>query len=173
VRPSGIVTRRSCLLAVLVAIAVSVTACSGGGDSVAQYEATDLSSGASVSVESLRGRPALLVSWATWCNECDEELAGLAAFAESPAADGIEIVAVNLDAGNVDDEILAKIERHALTVTLWRDKRNEFKRSFSALGVPTTVLLAADGSVAGTFPGAVDFEDEEVLAALAEVRTGT
>jgi peroxiredoxin len=156
------------LLATLLG-AASFAACGGGDDQVA-YEATDMATGETVSVASLRGRPALLVSWATWCRECDEELAGLQAFASSDAAEGIEIVAVNLDAASVEDEIDAKIEQHGLRTALWRDRKNRFKREFGALGVPTTVLLDAEGEVAGTFPGAIDFSDADVLAALDEVR---
>lgn len=159
--------------AAVVVVATLLTAACGSdaaeeGGSV--YSAVELRTGEPVSVESLRGEPALLVSWATWCRECDEELAGLQEFASSEFAEGLRIVAVNLDAANVDDEIDAKIERHGLTVELWRDKRNGFKRSFSALGVPTTVLLDADGEVVRTFPGAIDFEQDDVLEAIDRVR---
>jgi thiol-disulfide isomerase/thioredoxin len=153
-----------------LALAAVVLAACGGGSERAPYEATDLVTGEEVSVDDLRGHPALLVSWTTWCAECDEELAGLAEFAASDAADGLEIVAVNLDAGDVDDEITAKLERHDLSTALWRDRRNEFRGAFAAVGVPTTVLLDADGDVRGTFPGAVDFDDDEVLAAIDEIR---
>lgn len=148
----------------------SLAAC--GGDSGSPgYAARDLRTGEEVSVESLEGAPALLVSWTTWCTECDEELAGLAAFAASPAADGLEIVAVNLDAADVEDEIDAKLAEHGVTTRLWRDRRNEFRSAFGAIGVPTTVLLDAHGSVAGTFPGAVDFDDAEILEAIDAVRS--
>jgi cytochrome c biogenesis protein CcmG/thiol:disulfide interchange protein DsbE len=152
-------------IASAIVAAVTLTAACGGS-SPATYEAVDMVTGEAVSVEQLEGAPALLVSWATWCRECDEELAGLQEFASSPLADGVTIVAVNLDAADVDDEIAAKIERHGLTVELWRDRRNDFRRAFGALGVPTTVVLDADGAVTGTFPGAVDFADADVLAAL-------
>ncbi|MEP7112016.1 MAG: TlpA disulfide reductase family protein [Ilumatobacteraceae bacterium] len=138
--------------------------------SAVSYTAADLATGSEVSVSSLRGTPVLLVSWATWCNECDEELSGLQDFAESNAADGITIVAVNIDASDVGDEINAKIDKHGLTTSLWRDKRNEFKRAFGALGVPTTVLLDANGAMVGLFAGAVDFHEQQVLDALEEVR---
>ena len=58
---------------------------------------------------------------------------GLQEFSSSEDAKGLEVVAVNLDAASVDDEIDAKIERHGLSTQLWRDRRNEFKR---VLGVP-------------------------------------
>lgn len=167
-------TRRPAL-AVLVLLGALLggsllTGCGGGGGGVS-YEVADLATGEPVSVSSFRGEPVLLVSWATWCRECDEELAGLQAFADSDAAEGIRIVAVNLDAADVEDEIDAKIAKHGLSVDLWRDRRNEFKRTFSALGVPTTVLLDAEGEVVGTFPGAIDFDDADVLAALDDVRS--
>jgi thiol-disulfide isomerase/thioredoxin len=158
-------------LATLAATAALASACGASGNTgAATYAAKDLATGADVSVASLRGAPVLLVSWATWCKECDEELSGLENFAQSTAADGIKIVAVNIDASDVTDEINAKIARHALTTSLWRDKRNEFKRVFGALGVPTTVLLDANGTVVGLFPGAVDFADQTILDALQNVR---
>jgi len=158
------------VVAVSMVAALGLSGCGGGGGGNA-YSVADLRTGDPVSVADLRGQPALLVSWATWCRECDEELAGLQAFAESDAAEGLRIVAVNLDAAKVEDEIDAKIAKHGLTVDLWRDRRNEFKRTFGALGVPTTVLLDAEGKVVGTFPGAIDFEDEKVLAAIDRVRS--
>ena len=158
------------MVAVSMVAALGLSGCGGGGGGAA-WSGADLRTGAPVSVADLRGQPALLVSWATWCRECDEELAGLQAFAESDAAEGLRIVAVNLDAAKVEDEIDAKIAKHGLTVDLWRDRRNEFKRAFGALGVPTTVLLDAEGKVVGTFPGAIDFEDEKVLAAIDKVRS--
>jgi peroxiredoxin len=158
-------------VALAVALAGGLAAgCGGSGSDV--YAATDLVTGAPVSVEDLRGGPALLVSWATWCRECDEELAGLQAFATSAEAEGVAIVAVNLDAADVEEDIEAKVDRHGLTVGLWRDRRNDFRGAFGALGVPTTVVLDAEGEVVGTFPGAVDFDDDDVLAALEEARGG-
>jgi peroxiredoxin len=155
---------------VAAALTLLLVSC-GGGEGGTGYEVADLATGEPVSVSSLRGEPVLLVSWATWCRECDEELAGLQEFADSDAAQGIHIVAVNLDAADVDDEIDAKVAKHGLSVDLWRDRRNEFKRTFGALGVPTTVLLNADGEVVGTFPGAIDFDDADVLAAIDDVRS--
>src|SRR5690606_3743149 len=170
-RDRGDAMRPRLALVAALAAAVAVAACGGGtgGDGV-DYEAVDLVTGEEVSVADLAGRPALLVSWATWCTECDEVLAGLQGFAESPAADGVEVVAVNLDASDAGGAIEAKVDEHGLTTTLWRDRRNEFKRAFGALGVPTTVVLDRDGAVAATFPGAVDLTGEEVAAALAEAR---
>ncbi|MFO7279125.1 MAG: TlpA disulfide reductase family protein [Thermoanaerobacterales bacterium] len=163
--------RRRLALVLALAAAVALAACGGGtgGDGV-DYEAVDLVTGEEVSVADLAGRPALLVSWATWCTECDEVLAGLQEFAESPAADGVEVVAVNLDASDAGGAVEAKVDEHDLTTTLWRDRRNEFKRAFGALGVPTTVVLDRDGAVTATFPGAVDLTGEEVTAALAAAR---
>jgi thiol-disulfide isomerase/thioredoxin len=157
--------RRTVLLGALLL----VTACGAAVEERAPYGATDLRTGAAVSVADLAGAPALLVSWTTWCTECDELLSGLADFADSPAAEGVEIVAVNLDAADVEAEIYAKLTEHSIDTALWRDRRNEFKRVFGAIGVPTTVLLDADGGVVATFPGAADFAGE-VAEAIADLR---
>lgn len=159
-------------MAAAIAIMSSATAaCASATTSKGvSYAADSMATGQKVSVESLRDKPAVLVSWATWCRECDKELTALQDFAGSDESKGLRIVAVNLDAADVQDEIDAKIQRHALSVELWRDRRNEYKRAFRALGVPTTVVLDAEGVVVGTFPGAVDFDDTAVAAALATAR---
>lgn len=156
------------VLAVLTALAVLAAACGPSAADRAPYNAVDLRSGEPVSVDDHAGGPLLLVSWTTWCTECDELLSGLADFAASPAAEGVTIVAVNLDAADVEDRIEAKIAEHGLTTALWRDRRNDFKRAFAALGVPTSVLLDAGGSVVASFPGAADFEGE-VARAIAQL----
>jgi thiol-disulfide isomerase/thioredoxin len=164
---------RRALVAVLAAALALASGCGGGssGDA-ASYGAVDMGTGEDVSVEDLQGRPVLLVSWATWCAECDELLGGLQAFADSPAAEGVEVVAVNLDASDTD-EIDAKIDEHGLTTGLWRDRRNEFKSAFGALGVPTSVVIDVDGAVVASFPGAVDFGGEDVGSALDTARAGS
>lgn len=158
------------LLAVTVLL-VAATGCgSASPDHAVGYTAADMATGKTISIDTLRGRPAVLVSWATWCRECDAELTALQAFATSPNAKNLQIVAVNLDAADVQAEIDAKIERHGLSVELWRDRRNQFKRTFGALGVPTAVVLDARGVVVGTFPGATPFDNGELLAAIRTAR---
>jgi peroxiredoxin len=170
---TGPVRRSVALTALVVVLVAALAGCAGQQGDAVDYSATELRSGEPVSLESFRGRPTVLVSWATWCRECDEELTALQAFAESDEAEDLAVVAVNLDAADVEAEIEAKIAKNGLDVTLWRDRRNDFKRSFGALGVPTTVLVDRDGKVAGTFPGGVDFEAEELRTALDDVRAGS
>jgi thiol-disulfide isomerase/thioredoxin len=162
---------RRVLVAVVVAV-VAVAGCGGVDRAAPGYTATDLRSGDRVDLASLRGRPAVLSAWTTWCHNCDEDLALLGAFSRSPASRPFEVVAVNLDVASVEDEIDAKIEAHDLEVTLWRDRTNRFRSAFGAVGVPTTVVLDARGTVVRLLPGAVDFTDPEVVAALAAARAG-
>jgi peroxiredoxin len=150
-------------------VVLTLAACAGPASEASGYQALDLRTGEPVTVTDLRGQPVLLTSWTTWCAECDEVLGGLSEFADDSRSAGVTLVAVNLDAGDVDYEIAAKLETHALDVTLWRDRRNEFRRAFGALGVPTSVLLDADGRVAGVFPGAVDFGEEGISQAIERV----
>jgi len=152
-----------------VAVVAAAAGCGGGSDGVS-YTATDMASGDKMSLATLAGTPVVLTSWATWCAECDELLAGLQAFTVSSESEGVEVVAVNLDAADNTAEIDAKIADHGLSATLWRDRRNEFRAAFGALGVPTSVVLDRDGTVVALFPGAVDFTGEDFTEALAEAR---
>lgn len=164
---------RAALAAVpLLTAPILLASCGDGDGGPVTYRAVDLATGEDTSITSLRGEPALLMSWTTWCTECDEALSGIQAFADSRQARDITVVAVNLDAGDVAGEIDAKIADHGLTTIVWRDRHNDFARAFGALGVPTTVVLGADGSVAGIFPGAVDLGAADVVDALERARGG-
>lgn len=156
-------------LATIAVMWFGLVACGAGSRSV-DYRAVEMTSGGEVTLATLAGRPVVLTSWATWCAECDELLSGLQAFAESPAAAGVEIVAVNLDAADNTAEIDAKITDHELSTVLWRDRRNEFRAAFGALGVPTSVVLDRRGEVVATFPGAVDFAGDDFTRALDTAR---
>src|SRR5690606_37573174 len=126
--------------------------------------------GEKVSLETLAGSPVVLSAWTPWCHNCDEDLAELSEFSRSSRSKGFEVVAVNLDVGDVDDEIDAKIAEHDLTTTLWRDRTNSFRAAFGSVGVPTTVVLDATGRVVRVLPGVVDFADPSVTAVLEEAR---
>jgi thiol-disulfide isomerase/thioredoxin len=155
------------LLAILVAAVLLVTR-----DSTAEappapiYAAAVYQSGQAVSLASLRGKPALLSTWATWCAECQHELPSLEALWQSRGGDGLQIVAVNIDVDGSNPAIGAMIDDLGLTMPIWHDGDNDFSLNFSAPGVPTSILFDAEGRVLKTWIGRTDFQTSEVSAAI-------
>ena len=111
------------------------------------------------STRELRGRPALLTSWATWCTECRYELPQLERLWREQRDQGLQVVAVNVDTtGGVGPPGRAA-DAYGLTMPLWSDESNSFTSFFGGIGVPTSVLLDERGRIVHVWKGAVDFED--------------
>ncbi len=150
-------------------VALSLAACAGSGSSAdaIDYSAESFPSGEAVSTADLRGDPLLLASWATWCVECEEEMPALERFWRDRRDDGLQVVAVNLNApGPAEDRIATMAADWGLSMPQWRDADNDFTSAFDGVGVPMVVLLDAEGAIVGTWHGAVDFEDADFLAAV-------
>ncbi|HUL78732.1 MAG TPA: TlpA disulfide reductase family protein [Vicinamibacteria bacterium] len=126
------------------------------------YRATDLQSESGVSLADLRGRPALLTSWAVWCTACREELPALEVFWATHH--DVQIVAVNLDGSR--QQAIRMVKSIGLTMPVWHDPGDAFSKVFRLLGVPSWVIVGADGSIVREGPGPVDVQDAALLGAL-------
>lgn len=152
-----------------------LTGCGGtGGSSVAgarvgPFAATELRGGAAVSTATLTGKPVLLAAWSTACDRCPEGLAGLEALWEARGKDGLQVVAVNVDADGATTRTLPDtIAAMGLTMPQWHDPDNRFTAHYAGLGVPMLVLLDRAGRVRRTWQRTLDVNAPEVQAALAE-----
>lgn len=128
------------------------------------YAARDLYSGQEVSLNQYRGSAIVLMSWATWCMDCKEELAALELLWNAEHERGLVVIAINLDAAGASHRIETMVNGYDLTYPVWRDPENIFYSTFNAPGIPTTVLLDKQGTVVRAWVGPVDFDSEDVKA---------
>lgn len=150
---------RLALLVVVALFAIGVGGCSSSGSSSApEYSVRDRA-GERVSMDDLGGAPALLTSWATWCKECKTLLPDLERFHQEQGADGVQVVAVNVNAPGSDDDVVALEKQYGMTMERWRDVDNDFTQAFRSRGVPTSVLVAADGTIVRRWPGGIPIDD--------------
>jgi thiol-disulfide isomerase/thioredoxin len=151
------------------ALAVLGAACSSTtSSSVPEYRARDRDGGR-VTVEDLRGAPVLLTSWATWCKECKTLLPSLEEFSDEQGVDGVRVVAVNVNAPGAERDVVALEREYGMTMDRWRDVDNDFTQAFRSRGVPTSVLLAADGTVVRRWPGGIPIDDPETVRVVKQV----
>jgi thiol-disulfide isomerase/thioredoxin len=158
----------SALVLAVTAAAVAIIARQDAGiaSQPEPYTAVVYENGETVSVASLRGKPALLSSWATWCAECQHELPSLEQLWERREGDGLQIVAVNIDVDTENPGIPQMISDLGMTMPVWSDPDNTYSDVFNAPGVPVSVLLDARGQVVKTWIGRTDFQAEDVSAAI-------
>ena len=155
---------------VTAAVAVAALGACGSGASgddrgeVVEYGAVEFTSGVPVGVDELRGRPVLLSSWASWCPPCERELPELERL-HRESGEELQVVVVNVDEEEVPhDDLAATVERHALTMPIWRDTTGSFADTFRGVGFPIHALLDTDGRLAATWIGVIapdtdDFRD--------------
>ena len=149
----------------VAAAAVALAACGGSSTSSTpvEYAAHAFEGGDGVSTADLRGKPVLLTSWATWCAVCRTELPKVERFYEQHRQRGLQVVAVNINAEGPTYQVKRMASSAGLTMPLWTDPDNAYTGVFRRIGVPTTVLLDADGRVVHIWQGELNPADPAVV----------
>jgi len=103
-------------------------------------------SGPPTTLADLRGRPAVIVFFASWCDGCKHEAPAVARFARSRDGRG-HIVAIDYsDAGNWR----AFVHRYGWNFPVLSDATGEVGAAFHIPVLPTVVFLDARGRIAST-----------------------
>jgi cytochrome c biogenesis protein CcmG, thiol:disulfide interchange protein DsbE len=109
--------------------------------------------GGRVQLAGLRGRPVVLNFWASWCPPCLAEMPDFERV-HRRLGDRVAFLGVN----QRDQPRAAEQLAHSSGVTypLAVDAAGRSFDAFGGLGMPTTVLIRADGTVAEIFAGQLD-----------------
>lgn len=123
-------------------------------------------SGPPVTLATLRGAPALVTFWASWCGPCTKEAPELEHFAQTSTGRG-KLVAV--DWSDSRSEAQRFIQRHAWTFPVLRDDQGSIGLNYGLTNLPTTFLLDAKGHILQALKGPQTVKSLE--HALASART--
>jgi cytochrome c biogenesis protein CcmG, thiol:disulfide interchange protein DsbE len=111
--------------------------------------------GVPVSLERYRGQIVLMNLWASWCPPCRAEMPDLQRLAHDYERDGIRIIGVN--EGESPQRAAAFADSLGIHFPIWIDTAQRYGRTYTALGLPTTVILDPRGVVVRAFDGALTF----------------
>ena len=109
-----------------------------------------------VTLQALRGKVVLLDFWASWCAPCRHSFPWMNEMQSRHEAAGLRIVAVNVDRQRADAEAFLRQLPARFAVAF--DERGEVPRRYAIKGMPTSVLVGADGRVLRQHVG---FRDED------------
>ena len=120
----------------------------------------------SVSLASFAGRPGVINFWASWCVPCRTEMPALEAVHE---ALGGQVAFVGIDHQDDHTAAVEFIDYTGVTYESGFDPQGIVAAAYGLYGLPTTVLVSADGIVVAALTGAVT---EDRLLALIHDRLG-
>lgn len=96
-------------------------------------------------MSSLRGKPSVVNFWATWCPFCVEEMPVFERVHQEFAQD-VRFVGINLE--DRDELALKLANGTGVTYELLKDPDGDYFDAVRGRGMPTTLFVDADGSVA-------------------------
>jgi thiol-disulfide isomerase/thioredoxin len=133
--------------------------------------------GRKLSLADYKGRAVLLNLWATWCVPCRAEMPALDRLQAEAGGPGFEVVAVNVDTARLDrpakflDEIGVKhLARYADPSG---DAFETLRLAGKALGLPTSLLIDAQGCEIGAVAGPANWTSPDALAAVKALQGGS
>lgn len=151
------------IVAVLVVIFVvrQTLAAPGVGVSVGQRAPNftlETLSGQTVSLESLRGKPAIINFWASWCGPCKAELPALEKIHQTYAGK-VNVIGVDLTVEETSPESLqAFVRSHNLSYPIWLDETGKVAVQYGVAGIPTTYVLNRDGIIVAVLTKSTSYE---------------
>jgi thiol-disulfide isomerase/thioredoxin len=124
----------------------------------------------SFSLAAQRGKFVIVNFWATWCSPCIAEMPDISAF----IAKHEDVVGIGLAYEDTEkQEIIDFIAEHPVSYPIAQVDVSDPPKDFATpRGLPTTYLIAPDGSVAKHFLGPIKDKDlEQAIAAVKNAKT--
>ncbi|MES2889826.1 MAG: TlpA disulfide reductase family protein [Pseudomonadota bacterium] len=117
----------------------------------------------------LKGKVVYVDFWASWCGPCKQSFPWMNEMHKKHSAQGLQIVAVNVDARREDANAFLKDAPAQFAVAF--DPKGEAAKRFAIKGMPTAVLIGKDGNVLSVHQGFRDQDratlEAQLVAALA------
>jgi thiol-disulfide isomerase/thioredoxin len=132
--------------------------------------------GRKLSLADFHGEALLLNLWATWCVPCRAEMPALDRLQASAGGPSFEVAAVNVDTARLDrpgaflDQIGVKTLRRYADPS--GDSFETLRLAGKALGLPTSLLIDAEGCELGVVAGPVDWDSPDARNVIAALKGG-
>ena len=133
-------------------------------------------SGATRKLSEWRGKVVLLNLWATWCVPCRREMPALDSLQAKLGSAQFDVVAVNIDTRDPDKPKNWLKDAGITTLGYFSDEKarvfQELKAIGRAIGMPTSVLIDANGCEIGTMAGPAEWASDDGVALIKAALAG-
>jgi len=123
--------------------------------------------GSFVNLGDLKGKPALLFFWATWCPSCKEDIPLFEKFSRGKT-DELSIFTLVID-GESEKTVQRTIKKHKIGLPVLLDVKEKIARTYGVRMVPTTFLISREGLILGMVVGQRDWSSPEAWSAIKEL----
>src|SRR5204862_2729975 len=114
-----------------------------------------------------RGKTVLLNLWATWCVPCRKEMPALDELQAKLGGKDFEVVAVNIDTRDADKPKNFLKDANLTRLGYFTDQKAKVFQDLiaigRALGMPTSVLIDAQGCEIGTIAGPAEWASDDAV----------
>ena len=119
-----------------------------------------LLAGGRVQLSKLRGHPAVLSFWGTWCPPCRSEFPELVRLFAAHGSDGLVVLGVNgRDQEVSTKDVKAFADEFAVSFPIALDQRGRTRRTYRLVGLPTTVFVDSAGIIQRIHMGPISREE--------------
>lgn len=160
------------LLIILVAIAGPVPADQAlapipGGIPAPDFALQD-TDGNTQRLSDYRGKPVIINFWATWCPPCREEIPSMNRAWHILEKEGVAMLAVNM--GEDEDTIFIFTADYPADFPILMDRDGAVIEKWPVKGLPTTYVVAPDGTIAYRAIGSREWDDPGLLEKIRKLK---
>lgn len=142
---------KTALLAGIIAAGLFVLgrtfAGTGPSEPADDFSLPPASGGQAVSLAKLKGKPALVVFWATWCPPCRREIPTLKDIQAKYGPKGLQLLAVAIDYRQTREQVVQFQKDNQLPYSVLWDEGNKVSEHYGVYGIPTLVLVDPQGVI--------------------------
>ena len=108
-----------------------------------------------------RGKPVIVNFWTTWCPPCREELPSMNRAWQLLEQEDVAMLAINM--GENEDTIFIFSADYPTDFPILMDQSGEVIEQWPVKGLPTTYVIAPDGTIAYRAIGSREWDDKGLL----------
>jgi len=117
--------------------------------------------GAQRTLADWKGRTVLLNLWATWCAPCRKEMPALDHLQAALGSDKFEVVALSVDRAGPEAAKRFLDQIAVQKLGLYVDKTARSSSALKVIGMPTTLLIDANGRELGRLVGPAEWDSDD------------
>ena len=121
-----------------------------------------------LTLDSFKGQGVVVNFWATWCTPCVREMPALDNLAAKLKEHGVRVVAISEDRKAMELVPPFYADKGIQNLDIYYDVKSHLSRTLGVQGLPTTVLITADGREIGRVKGALEWDADAIVDFLAQ-----